>query len=216
MQSLNDKALQLSPAQQAQLELYAELLARYTTKLNLISPSTIPFIQERHIAHCLLIARRGFPEGATIVDWGTGGGLPLIPLSIVFPAVQFIGIDAVGKKLQAIRAMARTLKLLNLDTWHGRAEEWDGTLHYSVSRATAPLRTLWGWHVRCFQTHPEFDTHNWPQGLICLKGGDLKDEIASLHAGFPSLNIEKSSIAQIERASFFKEKYILHICDTLE
>ena len=142
MQSLNDYTPDLSLAQQEQLEQYAGLLAKYTTRLNLISPSTIPFIQERHIAHCLLPARRSFPAGATVVDWGTGGGLPLVPLSIVFPDVQFIGIHAVGKKLQAIRAMARTLKLTNLDTWHGRAERWDGTLHYSVSRATAPLATL--------------------------------------------------------------------------
>ncbi len=206
----------LSSAQQEQLEQYAALLARYTTKLNLISPTTIPFIQERHIAHCLLIARRGFPSGCTVVDWGTGGGLPLVPLAIVFPDVQFIGVDAVGKKLQAIRAMARTIDLPNLETWHGRAEKWDGTLHYSVSRATAPLSTLWSWHARCFSTYAQNDAHNWTQGLICLKGGDLEAEIAALHAGFPSLNVEKSSIASFERASFYKEKYILHICDTLE
>lgn len=151
-----------------------------------------------------------------MVDWGTGGGLPLIPLAIVFPDVQFIGVDAVEKKLQAIRAMARTIGLPNLSTWHGRAEKWDGTLHYSVSRATAPLSTLWSWHTRCFNTYSQNAAHNWSQGLICLKGGDLDAEIASLHAGFPSLNVEKSSIAAIERASFYKEKYILHICDTLE
>lgn len=199
-----------------QLDQYATLLATYTRKLNLISPSTIPQIQERHIEHCLILSERSFPAGSTVVDWGTGGGLPAIPLAILFPAVQFIAVDAVGKKLHAVRAMARELKLSNLEAWHGRAEKWDGTTHYSVSRATAPLSKLWSWHVRSVVPWDIVGDTDWAPGLICLKGGDLTEEISALTDDFPSLNVKKSPLEEMKRASFFKEKYILHICDTLE
>lgn len=199
-----------------QLDHYATLLASYTRKLNLISPNTIPEIHERHLEHCLILSNRSFPAGCRVVDWGTGGGLPAIPLAILFPEVQFIGVDAVGKKLHAVRAMARDLKLTNLEAWHGRAEQWDGFTHYSVSRATAPLQKLWSWHARCVVPWNSVRNTDWAPGLICLKGGDLTEEITALTDGFPSLKVKKSPLEEMKRAIFFKEKYILHICDTLE
>ena len=196
------------------LETYASLLTAFTQKHNLISPNSVQYIEERHIGHCLALAQLGFPAGCTVVDWGTGGGLPAIPLAITFPEVQFVAVDAVGKKVLAVRAMARTLGLANLTAWHGRAEDWAGTLHYSVSRATAPLQALWSWHSRCVAPCGYDEKKDWKPGLICLKGGDLSDEIATLQTAHPSLSIKKLPLGKNFRASYFEEKYIMHICNT--
>ena len=216
MQRHGTQNLELGTKEAELLQKYASLLANFTKKHNLISPNTIPEIRERHIDHCLALASRGFPDGCTVVDWGTGGGLPAIPLAVLFPRVNFIGVDAVGKKIMAVRAMARQLGLTNVDAWHGRAESWDGQLHYSVSRATAPLSQLWTWHSRGVVPCSTFGTIDWLPGLICLKGGDLTGEEGDLMAVAPSLSIKKTPLDEIMRASFVKEKYILHICDTLE
>lgn len=206
----------LTDAEQEKLKNYVELLTTFTKKHNLISPATIPHIWEWHIEHSLVLAQRGFPAGCTVVDWGTGGGLPVIPLAITFPDVQFVAVDAVGKKVMAVRAMARQLGLSNLEAWNGRAEQWDGTANYSVSRATAPLEKLWMWHNRRFSPTTHNASVHWTPGLICLKGGDLNEEIATLKASNSSLLVTQTAISDSKRASFFREKYILHICVTLE
>src|SRR5690606_41790758 len=103
---------------------------------------------ERHILHSLSLTFRKFPAGSTVVDWGTGGGLPAVPLAIVFSDVRIHAVDSVRKKVQAVRTMARRLGLENLDTWHGRAEAYPGDADFSVSRATASLSVLWSWHAR--------------------------------------------------------------------
>ncbi|MEO0560423.1 MAG: RsmG family class I SAM-dependent methyltransferase [Bacteroidota bacterium] len=103
--------MDLTPRQLEKLNRYAAELARITRRVNLIAPSTIRQIEERHIAHSLTIAQRAFPSGSTVVDWGSGGGLPAIPLAVVFPEVQFVAVDAVGKKTEAIRLFARRLEL---------------------------------------------------------------------------------------------------------
>jgi 16S rRNA (guanine(527)-N(7))-methyltransferase RsmG len=136
----------LDDDQRARLGQYADELAAMNQRINLVSREDAGAIASRHIPHCLTLAIRVFPDGATVVDWGTGGGLPLIPLAIAFPRVRFIGVDAVGKKIQAVRTFARRLGLANVEAWHGRAEEFDEEIDFSVSRATAPLAVLWSWH----------------------------------------------------------------------
>ncbi len=161
------------------LRAYADLLRFYNTRINLVSREEEPFILDRHVAHCLYLGTRSFPLGSTVVDWGTGGGLPLIPLAILFPGVRFIGVDGVEKKILAVRQMLRTLDLPNGEGWHGRAEAFSTQHSHSVSRATASLRTLWGWHAP--NAEPvEAPASYWPAGLICLKGGDLADEVSEL------------------------------------
>ncbi len=196
----------------ATLKHYATLLKSYTKKHNLISPNTVQYIEERHVGHSLALAQKGFPAGCMVVDWGTGGGLPAIPLAVIFQEVNFTAVDAVGKKVMAVRAMARTLELNNLDAWHGRAEQWDGQLHYSVSRATAPLLDLWSWHERCVVPCTYDPEKHWQPGLICLKGGDLTEEVDALTAAYPNLSVKKLPLGENFRASFFEEKYIVHIC----
>lgn len=173
----------LTDAQREKLRAYESHLLQLNQKMNLVSPATEADAATVHVLHSLTLLYRSFPPGSVVVDWGTGGGLPAIPLAICCPDVTVHAIDSVGKKVRAVRTMARRLELDNCFPWHGRADAWPGTAHYSVSRATAPLRTLWRWHARV--ASPENITvgmGDWAPGLLCLKGGDLSDEIATLFA----------------------------------
>lgn len=182
----------LTNDQHEQLATYEALLRRYNDTLNLISPDTVDAITERHLVHSLALRIRDFPAGVRIVDWGSGGGLPAIPLAIAYPDTEVIAVDSVGKKMRAVRSMARRLGLSNLFAWDGRAENWPDTAHYSVSRATAPLSDLWHWHTRVSEAwsgNP--DAAHWAPGLITLKGGDLSEEIAALRVRDGSVRVRQ-------------------------
>jgi 16S rRNA (guanine527-N7)-methyltransferase len=204
----------LSTRQQDQLRTYAGLLRTFNQKINLISRENEAYIWERHVLHCLNLAAKPFPDGADVADWGTGGGLPAIPLAICFPGVTFHAVDSVGKKIQAVQAMARRLGLTNLHAWNTRAEQWTGQAHYSVSRATAPLLDLWSWHVRVRQPLP-FDppAGAWQPGLICLKGGDLTEEIASLRSAHPDAEVVTTQLYFDKEKQTMQEKLIVEVRD---
>ncbi len=201
----------LAPGQHAMLGTYADELARVNRRVNLISPGTVGETEERHLVHSLALARRAFPDGVAVVDWGTGGGLPAVPLAIRFPNVRFVAVDAVGKKVEAVRLFARRLGLDNLDVWAGRAEAWPGRAHYAVSRATAPLVDLWGWLARARAPLDAVPEGCWPPGLVCLKGGDLSVEIAALHARFPGLTVEREGLGSLLGRPYFEAKEILWV-----
>ena len=205
----------LTEDQRDQLSHYAEQLAYFNKRINLISPHTVDDIWARHIEHSLALSIRTFVDGSRVVDWGTGGGLPVVPMAICFPEVSFTGVDAVGKKVQAVKAMARRLGLANLEMWHGRAESWDGKAHYSISRATAPLLTLWQWHERVSEPLPS-SGDAWEAGLICLKGGDLHtgelhEECNQLRTSYPHVKIIDQPVDTVIPSPLFSSKYILHI-----
>ncbi|GAB5521016.1 MAG: class I SAM-dependent methyltransferase [Rhodothermales bacterium] len=183
-------------------------------KINLVSPETIDDFEERHLLHCLSLTIKRIPPNASVVDWGTGGGLPALPLAASFPIVHFHAIDSVGKKIQAVRTIGRAVHLANLEAHQMRAEELEMDLNYSVSRATAPLKTLWDWHSRLAKPyeHP-LPEDAWAPGLICLKGGDLTEEIAELKAAYPDLNVETIELLPILKRAYFAEKYIVHVTD---
>ena len=203
----------LSSSQQELLSRYEEQLFRFNQRVNLISPETEGAFRTRHLLHCLTLTVRGFPDSSTIVDWGTGGGLPAIPLAICEPEVTVVGVDSVGKKSRAVRTIARRLGLENCFTWNGRAEEWTGDAHYSVSRATAPLAALWQWHRRVAVSLEEpTGDDEWPTGLLALKGGDLSDEIAALRDADSGAELEQTSLeALLGRNGFFEEKKIVAV-----
>ena len=196
---MTDPTAALTDAQRDALRLYAAELARVNRAFNLVAPSTVREIPERHVRHSLAIAVRGFPDGTTVVDWGSGGGLPAVPLAVRFPAVRFVAVDAVGKKTEAVRLFARRLGLDNVSVWNGRAEAYDGPPpSYAVSRATAPLADLWRWFAaaRVPFAGPVPDGC-WEPGLVCLKGGDLADETADLVSEFPGVTVETVGLDRV-------------------
>ncbi|MEL6614951.1 MAG: 16S rRNA (guanine(527)-N(7))-methyltransferase RsmG [Bacteroidota bacterium] len=183
---MTDPIAALSERQRQQIEQFAAELARMNRRLNLVAPSTLGDAERVHLRHSLALAHRALPPEATVVDWGAGGGLPTVPLAIAFPETQFVAVDAVGKKMEAVRLFARRLGLDNLSVWHGRAEAYDGPApHLCVSRATAPLATLWSWTERVLVPWERpLAPEAWaPGSLLTLKGGDLTDEIAALPGG---------------------------------
>jgi 16S rRNA (guanine527-N7)-methyltransferase len=206
-----DPLAQLSETQRKQITAYESMLARFNRRLNLISPETTDDIRGLHTRHSLCILRRSFPEGASVVDWGTGGGLPAIPLAIACPHLTVFAVDSVGKKVRAVRTFARRLELDNLFGWDGRAENWTGAAHYSVSRATAPLADLWSWHSRVVEPFDGVRADDWPQGLVCLKGGDLSGEIQDLHDLEPAATVSEEPIFPLLGDDHFRHKYIVSV-----
>lgn len=206
----------LSTDQIALLKEYDALLDQFNQRVNLISRETGEDRWSRHILHSLCLAWKPFPPGACVVDWGTGGGLPAIPLAIAFPDARFLAVDAVGRKVMAVRAIIRRLELDNIEALQSRAEECDETAQYSVSRATAPLADLWDWHVRV--ADPTFDTSAdcWAPGLVCLKGGDLTAEIGALQNRHPSVQVQCIPLADVVSIPEFVGKVIVTVTASAE
>lgn len=193
--------LRLGDDQLEQLEALEREVLHLNARLNLVSEASTEHFWERHILHSLTLAARPFPAGAVVVDWGTGGGFPGLPLAIAFPDVTFHLVDAIGKKIQAVRTVARRLGLENVIATQARAEAWDGTVHSAVSRATAPLADLWGWTERVW-TPQSAAPEAWPPGLLALKGGDLRNEIEALHAAAPSAQVEMTGLGPLLGEAF--------------
>ncbi len=207
-----DPFARLSDAQRAQLDAFEGLLRRFNRKINLISPETEPHVRKRHLLHSLALTWRRFPSGSRIVDWGTGGGLPAVPLAIAFPDVEVVAVDSVGKKVRAVRTMARRIGIDNLFAWEGRAEQWTGSAHYAVSRATAPLADLWRWYRRVADVEvPSSDEGAWTPGLVCLKGGDLSGETADLRAADPGVTVEQHALRPLLGRAYFADKHIVAV-----
>jgi 16S rRNA (guanine527-N7)-methyltransferase len=208
----------------SQLGQFGAELLQFNKRHNLISSSAEDHIFEHHIRHCLAINCLDFPNQSSVVDWGSGGGLPAIPLAITQSSIKITSVDKVGKKTQAVAAMARRLSIPNIDVYHGRAEAWPSIATHSVSRATATLATLWDWHTRMRSNADDsFDSplaistagHTWPEGLICLKGGALEWELGHLQAQYPSVSISgwkvDELLGDLLDTTYFESKYLLLI-----
>ena len=162
-----------------QAEQFAQLDALYrdwNSKINVISRKDIDNLYEHHVLHSLAIAKLlPFQPGTTIMDVGTGGGFPGIPLAILFPECQFLLIDSIGKKIKVATEVAKSLGLTNVVCKQERVEEEKQKFDFVVSRAVMPLPDL----VKLVQKNISNKHRNAvPNGLVVLKGGDLKDEIA--------------------------------------
>lgn len=182
-----------------------ELYNEWNSKINIISRKDIDSLYEKHVLHSLSIAAvADFPAGTEIIDIGTGGGFPGIPLAIYFPQVRFHLVDSIAKKLKVVDAVAAAIGLKNISTQHIRAEEIKNRkFHYAVSRAVAPLKDLWKWSKPLLIKNPLLEL---PNGLLCLKGGDLAQEISESH-----LRPRMIAIEEIFKEEYFKEKYLLHV-----
>lgn len=196
-----------SKTQLDQLQALQDLYVSWNAKINVISRKDIDFLYQNHVLHSLAIAAAfSFPPGSRIIDIGTGGGFPGIPLAIFFPETEFLLVDSINKKLNVVREIAAATGLKNLSTKHSRVEDIkDQKFDYAVSRAVAPLADLWRWARPLLLKRPS--TEEYPaSGLICLKGGDLAREISE--SGVKPRLIDIYSLFPEE---YFREKYILYV-----
>lgn len=185
------------------------LYKEWNSQINVISRKDIESLYEKHVLHSLSIAAIfKFEAGTEIIDIGTGGGFPGIPLAIFFPEVKFHLVDSIAKKLKVVDAIANEIGLKNISTQHTRAEEIKNRkFDFAVSRAVAPLKDLWRWGKPLISPNKQdIKTNTQPRGLICMKGGDLMKEIQE--SGTRPRQIE---ISEIFSEEFFKEKYLLFV-----
>ncbi len=166
---------QLNDTQKQQFEALNELYKDWNSKINVISRKDIENLYEHHVLHSLGIAKViHFTQGTEIMDLGTGGGFPGIPLAILFPDVQFHLIDSIGKKIKVATEIAAAIGLKNVTTRHCRAEEEKRQFDFVVSRAVMQLPDL----MKIIRKNIRKEQHNpLPNGILCLKGGELEHEI---------------------------------------
>ncbi|MEO6611942.1 MAG: 16S rRNA (guanine(527)-N(7))-methyltransferase RsmG [Chitinophagaceae bacterium] len=190
-----------------QFKLLDPLYKEWNEKINVISRKDIDGLYEKHVLHSLSIAASfDMADGMEIVDLGTGGGFPGIPLAIFFPEVKFHLVDSIAKKLKVVEAVAEGIGLKNVTTRHSRIEDIKNQkFDFVVSRAVAPLKDLWRWSRPLLRNTKPTDDHHKP-GLICLKGGNLATEISD--SGTRPRVME---ITEIFPEEFFKEKFLLYV-----
>lgn len=193
----------LTPVQRQQLEQLGPLYEDWNTKINVISRKDIGNLYERHILHSLAIAQLiRFKPGTRIMDLGTGGGFPGIPLAILFPECQFHLLDSIGKKIKVCTEVATALCLNNVDTQWARAEEVKEKFHFVVSRAVMPLPDL----VRLVRKNISTEQKNaMPNGLICLKGGELAHETLPMRS-----HTLVTPLSDYFEEEFFSQKSIVY------
>ena len=195
---------QLTPKQEEQFVALDALYHDWNAKINVISRKDIDTLYEHHILHSLAIAKYiNFREGTNVLDFGTGGGFPGIPLAIFFPEANFKLIDGTGKKVRVAQEVADAIGLENVLPSHLRGEEEKGKFDFIVSRAVMPLPDL----MKIIKKNIASDQHNvLPNGVIVLKGGNLDEELK------PYKNIaEKTELSQWFDEEWFKEKYLIYV-----
>ncbi|MFM8710937.1 MAG: 16S rRNA (guanine(527)-N(7))-methyltransferase RsmG [Sphingomonadales bacterium] len=194
--------------QRQRYEQLGPLYGEWNEKINVISRKDIDALYEKHVLHSLSIAANfPFAKGTSILDLGTGGGFPGLPLAIYFPDVQFHLVDSIAKKLKVVQAVADVLGLQNLTVQHTRAEDIkQRQFDYVISRAVAPLGDLWRWSKHLIRTRSAVAGNSAPTGLICLKGGDLALEIQQSGTRPHVVDIHTMFAEE-----FFREKYLLFV-----
>jgi len=202
-----DKLLQIFPnltaEQLKQFELLQGLYSEWNAKINLISRKDMDSFFERHVLHSLGIACvMKFKEGAKVLDVGTGGGFPGIPLAILFPETDFYLIDSIGKKIKVVQEISRELGLKNVTSSHMRAEDFTTKVDFVVSRAVTKMETFVPWIKKNIRsTHK----HDFKNGILYLKGGDLSEELASF------TRAKEFSLQTYFSAPFFETKKVVYL-----
>ena len=175
MQIILDQFPDLNEKQINQLSRLKNIYETWNNKINVISRKDIENIYIRHILHSLSIAKFiKFRKDATILDLGTGGGFPGIPLAINFPDANFILVDSIRKKISVVNEVIKELELKNINSYWSRAEDLDYSYDFLVTRAVAKLPTLIDWSKGRFN---KYSSHEIENGIIALKGGDIDDEL---------------------------------------
>ena len=195
---------ELTERQREQFEALDALYHDWNAKINVISRKDIDQLYEHHVLHSLAIAKAiRFRPGTRILDIGTGGGFPGIPLAILFPDCEFKLIDGTGKKIRVAQEVSQAIGLTNCHPEHLRGEDEKGQYHFVVSRAVMPLPDL----VKIVRKNiAKFQLNALPNGIICLKGGDLQAETQ------PFRNIvETTDISTFFAEDWFKGKYVIYL-----
>ena len=194
----------LTEEQRTQFAALYDLYMDWNSKINVISRKDITNLYEHHVLHSLGIAKyTGFTPGTRIMDLGTGGGFPGIPLAILFPEVRFHLVDSIGKKVRVATEVANAIGLKNVTFRHCRAEEEKQKFDFVVSRAVMPLADL----LKIIRKNIASEQHNaLPNGLICLKGGELEKETMPVRHKTELFNLNT-----VFTEEFFETKKVVYV-----
>lgn len=194
----------LSPEQIRQFAALETLYETWNAQINVISRKDTPFFYERHVLHSLAIAKIvQFLPGAAVLDIGTGGGFPGIPLAILFPEVQFHLVDSIGKKIKVVQEVVASLGLLNVKASHARAETIKERYDFIVSRAVTQMPVFLTWVKG---KSAKKNQHSVKNGVLYLKGGDLSEELANLR--YP---VKEFPISAFFKEDFFQTKKVVYV-----
>lgn len=203
MKSIAQYFPELSTQQYQQFEQLDELYKTWNMQINVISRKDIDALYTKHVLHSLGIAKvLAFKRGSKILDVGTGGGFPGIPLAILFPHVNFYLIDSIGKKIKVVQAVADALNLKNVEARHQRAQAFKSPVDFIVSRAVTRMSDFAPWVKKNIKNK---GTHRLGNGILYLKGGDLTEELAP----FPTAQVFDLSNHYSE--NFFETKKVVHL-----
>jgi 16S rRNA (guanine527-N7)-methyltransferase len=195
MELINKYFPDLTAAQRDKFGQMEELYQFWNARVNVISRQDIDTLYERHVLHSLGIAKvQPFKSGTSVLDVGTGGGFPGIPLAIMFPHAHFHLVDSIGKKIRVVQEIAQALGLDNVRAEQTRAEKLDDSYEFVVSRAVTRMAPFVGW-VKKNMSRNSF--HELRNGILYLKGGDLKEELSELK--------EKARVYEL--SGFFNEEF---------
>ena len=186
-----------------------DLYVDWNSKINVVSRKDIESLYEKHVLHSLAIAKYvQFENGTKVLDIGTGGGFPGIPLAIIFPNTEFTLCDSIGKKIKVAEEISNAIGLKNTDFVVGRVENLKEEFHFIVSRAVAPMESLYRWT----QDYIDDNCFNAKlNGYLLLKGGDLKEEIKDLKRLNAKLNVQTADLNSFFEGEFFETKQLVYI-----
>lgn len=194
----------INSIQQKQFDQLLPLYTFWNAQINVVSRKDIDLLMERHVLHSLAIAKIvDFQNGTKIMDVGTGGGFPGIPLAILFPEVEFLLVDSIAKKIKVVKEVAQSLGLKNVNAIHGRAENINQKFDFIVSRAVTQMPVFIDW------VKDKIDPiciNEFPNGILYLKGGDLSKELSTVKQHFKEFNIN-----EFYSDEFFETKKVVYV-----
>lgn len=195
---------ELTDLQKDQIDSLFSSYKEWNEKINVVSRKDIDLLYERHVLHSLAIAKFiRLQPSAKVLDLGTGGGFPGIPLAILFPEVDFHLVDSINKKITVVKAIAETLQLQNVEASHQRVEKVKGSYDFIISRAVAKTKQLFQWtHQMVSKKH----NHPIENGMILLKGGDLKAELKEFGRPYA-----QTSLTDYFTEDFFETKKLIYV-----
>lgn len=193
----------LTELQRNQFGDLAELYTEWNSRINVISRKDIDALYLKHVLHSLGIAKViSFKPGSNVLDVGTGGGFPGIPLAIMFPDTNFVLVDSIGKKIKVVEAVSEELGLSNVKAIHGRAEKVPGEFDFVVSRAVTQMDQFVAWVRKKIDKKSKHELRN---GILYLKGGDLAEELKN----FPNASLY--DLSSFFEDPFFDTKKVVHV-----